>query len=61
MDEGLHAPFAPRRTRRVAFAFIGAVVAAGAAIVVFAPENFSLADRAGFVVVCVHASLCVGS
>lgn len=52
MDESLLAPFAPRRTRRVAFAFVGAVVAAGAAIVVFAPENFEPLDKAGFLVVC---------
>ena len=52
MEEGLYAPFAPRRTRRVAFAFIGAVVVSAAAIAVLAPPRFHLGDRVGFVVVC---------
>src|SRR3990170_619589 len=52
MDEALYAPFAPRRTRRVAFAFIAAVAVAAVGIAVLAPSRFSLVDRAGFVVVC---------
>ncbi len=52
MDEAQYTPFAPRRTRRVALAFSAAVAVAAVAIAVLAPSRFSLADRAGFVVVC---------
>lgn len=50
MDEGLYAPFAPRRARRVALTFAVLVAATVLGIALLAPDSFSPGDRVGFVV-----------
>lgn len=51
MDDRLHAPFAPRRARRVALGFALAVAAAAGGIAVLAPASYRTGDRIGFLVI----------